>query len=181
MDNNYVNKSELDINEKLIVDVKFKPMSTLIFGGVLGGVCCATLNPLAIVLGGVILLYSIFVYMNVKDYITLSIYETFVLVYAYQSEDLVQTLNYINALVVVNDNDKMVYITNKSKLDEKFGITKEIEEKYGFSTEQYFKDAISEYIKPENVHFISGHANSIAEDLERLAGGIHCKICEIPE
>lgn len=94
MDNNYVNKSELDINEKLIVDVKFKPMSTLIFGGVLGGVCCATLNPLAIVLGGVILLYSIFVYMNVKDYITLSIYETFVLVYAYQSEDLVRVIKY---------------------------------------------------------------------------------------
>ena len=94
MDNNYVNKSELDINEKLIVDVKFKPMSTLIFGGVLGIVCCATLNPLAIVLGGVILLYSIFVYMNVKDYITLSIYETFVLVYAYQSEDLVRVIKY---------------------------------------------------------------------------------------
>lgn len=94
MDNNYVNKRELDINEKLIVDVKFKPMSTLIFGGVLGGVCCATLNPLAIVLGGVILLYSIFVYMNVKDYITLSIYETFVLVYAYQSEDQVRVIKY---------------------------------------------------------------------------------------
>ena len=102
-------------------------------------------------------------------------------VYYHKGEDLVQTLNYMNAVVAVNDNDEMVYITNKSKLDEKFGITKEIEEKYGFSTEKYFKDAISEYIKPENIHFISGYANSIADDLERLAGGIHCKICEIPE
>ncbi len=94
MDNNYVNKSELEINEKLIVDVKFKPMSTLIFGAILGVLCCVTLNPLAIVLGGVILLYCIFVYMNVKDYITLSIYETFVLVYAYQSTEQVRVIKY---------------------------------------------------------------------------------------
>ena len=94
MDNKYVNKNELDINEKLIVDVKFKPMNTLIFGCVLGVLCCVTLNMYAIILGGVILAYSLFVYMNVKDYITLSIYETFVLVYAYESEDQVRVIKY---------------------------------------------------------------------------------------
>ena len=94
MDNKYVNKNELEINEKLIIDVKFKPMNTLIFGAVLGVLCCVTLNTYAIILGGVILAYSLFVYMNVKDYITLSIYETFVLVYAYESEDQVRVIKY---------------------------------------------------------------------------------------
>lgn len=102
-------------------------------------------------------------------------------VYYESGEDVVNLTNYMNAILSLNKNDEIVYITNKSTLDDKIGITKEMEKKYGFSTEKYFKDSISKYVKPENIYFISGENNSIADNLTRLAGGVHCLACEIPQ
>lgn len=94
---------------------------------------------------------------------------------------LIHKTNYINAIVTLNDNGELVYITNKSDFDKNLGITPEIESKYGFSTEKTFVDSISDYVKKENIHFISGKNDAVADMLRSQYGGIHCLACEIPE
>ena len=86
----------------------------------------------------------------------------------------------MNANVLINDKNEVVYITNKSHLDESLGLTDEIKEKTGFSLEQAFLDKIKPYI--DKVYFVSGENNAIEKQLfAEQYGGIHCMCMEIPE
>ena len=93
---------------------------------------------------------------------------------------LKQLQNYMNANVLINDKNEVVYITNKSHLDESLGLTDEIKEKTGFSLEQAFLDKIKPYV--DKVYFVSGENNAIEKQLfAEQYGGIHCMCMEIPE
>ena len=84
--------------------------------------------------------------------------------------------NFINAIVTKNQKGELVYLTNASIFDKKLGITPEIEALTGFSTKKMFIDSVSQYIKPENIHFID---EKLTEQLFKFMGGIHCSAAEI--
>ncbi len=95
-------------------------------------------------------------------------------------DDLVHYLNYMNAIVHQNKDGELVFITNKSKLNNDYGITPEISEQIGFDFEKMFIKSVEPYIKKENIYFIEGTQNKIAELLQKEGGGIHCLCNEIP-
>jgi hypothetical protein len=84
--------------------------------------------------------------------------------------------NFSNAIVTEKDGE-LVYITNEALLDDEIGLTEDIINKIGFSTKQYFMDSIKEFVKPENIHFIS---KDTTKELFKYLGGIHCTGAEIP-
>lgn len=88
--------------------------------------------------------------------------------------------NYMNAIVHEKPDGSMVFITNKSMLDDILGITPKIEEQIGFSFEKMFKDSIKGFVKEEDMHFVSG-AGYIQENLDLGPAGIHCMCSEIPQ
>lgn len=101
-------------------------------------------------------------------------------IYSFDSQDSLRcTTNFMNAIVTKNDKNELVYITNKSFLDEKCGITPEIKNQIDFSFEDEFLKSIMAYIKPENVHFISGEGRYLESLLEDSFGGLHCITTEI--
>ncbi len=85
------------------------------------------------------------------------------------------TLNYMNAIVHINPKGELVYITNKSDLNKKCGITSEISKKIGFDFDSAFINSVKDYIKPENIHFVDTQGF-----LKDYNGGIHCLCAEIP-
>ncbi len=90
--------------------------------------------------------------------------------------------NYINANALINKDGDLVYITNKSNIDNMMGLTPELSEKIGFSFENTFIESISPYIKKDKIYFITGDNNFIASEmLPEFQGGIHCTCAEIPE
>lgn len=98
----------------------------------------------------------------------------------YKRDDLVHSMNYINAVVHEKPDKTLTYITNKSSLNEDCGITPEIAKKIGFDFEEMFVQSLKPHIKKEDVHFVSGTKNHMAKLLEDEAGGIHCLCNEIP-
>ena len=95
---------------------------------------------------------------------------------------LIQLFNFMNANVLPNKNGDLVYITNKSDIDENtFGITPEIEKLTGFSVQKIFTEALKPYIKEQNIYFISGDNNVMSENLKKYQGGIHCMCAEVPK
>lgn len=95
---------------------------------------------------------------------------------------LKQYCNFINANALKNKFGELVYITNKSNIDELLGLTPEISEAIGYSFEQEFINSISPYIDPEHIYFIDGDKNFISRVMLReYQGGIHCVCSEIPE
>lgn len=88
--------------------------------------------------------------------------------------------NFMNAIVHQNKQGDLVYITNRSLLDEAAGITKEVEEAIGFGFHKMFRDSVKDYIKPENVYFLDGNT-TIPQFVENYQGGIHCLCAEIPK
>ena len=75
----------------------------------------------------------------------------------------------------------MVYITNKSNIDEMLGLTPEISKIIDFSFEDEFIKSIAPYVKKEKVYFIEGEGNYVANEmLQAYQGGIHCACSEIP-
>lgn len=89
--------------------------------------------------------------------------------------------NFINANVTKNSNDELVYITNKSNLEEILSLTPKVKEVIGGGVEDYFARAISEYVKPEHIYFVSGKDNVVAGYmLWSSYGGIHCACAEVP-
>lgn len=95
---------------------------------------------------------------------------------------LKQYCNFINANALINKFGELVYITNKSNIDERMGLTPEITEKIGFSFEKAFADSISKYINPEHLYFIDGDKHFVSGImLTEYQGGIHCVCSEIPE
>ena len=89
-------------------------------------------------------------------------------------------LNFMNAIVHKAPNGDLIYITNKSKLDFICNISPEMSEEIGFGFEKAFKESVKDYIKPENIHFISGDGY-VPNMLEHSQGGIHCLCAEIPQ
>ena len=90
--------------------------------------------------------------------------------------------NYINANVLINKDGELVYITNKSTLDEDLGLTPALSQKIGFSFEQAFINSISKYVNPEHIYFVDGDKNFVSKFmLTGYQGGIHCVCSEVPE
>ena len=92
--NKYVPKNTLEIEETLICDIYYKPTFSLILGALFGVLMFFTGNILAIVLGVFVLAFVLFVYLKVQDYITLSIYPSFVLVYQLGNSEMVRKIYY---------------------------------------------------------------------------------------
>lgn len=99
----------------------------------------------------------------------------------HKKDDLVHYMNYINALVHEKSDGSLTYITNKSALNEKCGISPEFAKMVGFDFEQILIKSLEPYIKKEDIHFVSGTDNKIADLLEKESGGIHCLCNEIPK
>lgn len=90
-------------------------------------------------------------------------------------------LNYINANVLLNKNDELVYITNKSNLDSLPDLSFHIKEMVVSDFEESFIDAVSAYIKPEHIYFVNGDDGFISKTLlPNYQGGIHCTCSEVP-
>ena len=63
-----------------------------------------------------------------------------------------------------------------------YNISQEILKKAGGNIEDYYKQIISPYIKPNHIYFVDGDNNYLSEEmLYKLGGGIHCLSSEIPE
>ena len=92
--NKYEPKNTIEIEETLICDIYYKPTFSLILGAIFGVLMFFTGNLLAIMLGLFILVFVIFVYLKVKDYITLSIYPSFVLIYQLGNTEMVRKIYY---------------------------------------------------------------------------------------
>ena len=97
-----------------------------------------------------------------------------------KADDLVHYLNYMNAVVHEKPDGSLIFLTNKSMLNKDFGITPEISDKIGFDFEKMFVKSLEPYVKKENIYFIEGNSNKIAELLKNEGGGIHCLSNEIP-
>lgn len=94
---------------------------------------------------------------------------------------LQHSLNFMNAHVLVNDKNELVYITNSDILDRRLGITPEVEALTGFSLRRIFTEALSSYVKEDKIYFLEGKRNKLAHDLLKARkGGIHCMAAEIP-
>ena len=95
---------------------------------------------------------------------------------------LYHTCNYMNANVIKNPEGKLVYITNKSFIDDRLRLTPELSKKIGFSFENEFVKSISEYVDREHIYFINGEKDFVKNQmLYSYGGGIHCLCTEIPE
>ena len=87
--------------------------------------------------------------------------------------------NYMNANVQVNKKGEIVYITNKSTLDELLGLTDDIQKLTGFSLQKEFLKAVKKHV--DKVYFVSGENNELPNVLlKENLGGIHCAAMEIP-
>lgn len=98
------------------------------------------------------------------------------------------SLNFINAIAATDKNGEIVYISNKSNLLERLGISEELAKEAGLDFEAIFRKSVQEYIKPENVYFVKGGngdnpklADNISQILKESHGGIHCLCAEIPK
>lgn len=96
------------------------------------------------------------------------------------NEDSHFLLNYMNSVVHERPDGSLLYLTNKSILDDFFGITPVIEKKLDFSFEKIFKDSVKDYINPKDIHFISG-GGFVPRNLSAGPGGVHCLTAEIPK
>ncbi|MBS4760255.1 MAG: hypothetical protein KHX03_06120 [Clostridium sp.] len=95
-------------------------------------------------------------------------------------DDLVHSMNYMNAVVHERADGALCYVTNKSELNEIFGITPEISEEIGFDFEKMFIKCLEPYVKKEKIYFIEGRDNKMADLLEEESGALHCLSNEIP-
>ena len=90
--------------------------------------------------------------------------------------------NYMNANLIQNQNNEIVYITNKSNYDKKIGLTPDLSKEIDFSFEKEFIKSISPFVKKEHIYFVEGEDNYVSDKmLWEAMGGIHCACAEIPE
>ncbi len=108
------------------------------------------------------------------------------------SDNIVNILNYMNAIVHEEPNGDLVYITNRSLIMHRLGISARQARALNINIEQIFADSIKDYIKSENIHFINGKTRNYDGEeqssrenmqyiLEKEQGGIHCLCMEIPK
>ena len=95
-------------------------------------------------------------------------------------DDLVHGLNYMNSVVHQKPDGSLVFITNKSDYNIIRGITGDISQKIDFDFEKMLIKSLKPYIKEQNIYFVEGKNNRIAEILQDEGGGIHCLCNEIP-
>ena len=94
---------------------------------------------------------------------------------------LTHQCNYINASVLKNKDDDIVYITNKSDIDDALMLNTFITKNFKFRFQDEFVKSLSPFVKPEKVYFINGDNGYISTSmLPELQGGIHCVCTEIP-
>lgn len=102
-------------------------------------------------------------------------------VYSLIDGDTYNHCNFINANVLKNKRNELVYITNKSNIDDIMMLQPEVKEKLGGGFEEQFIKEIKKYINPEHLYFIDGENNFISKSmLKEFSGGIHCASSEIP-
>ena len=95
---------------------------------------------------------------------------------------LTQFFNFMNANVLLNKDNELVYITNDSIFDRvTLGITKDIEKLTGFSMQKSFLDALKKQVGPIRIYTIAGNNNSITDTLVNDSKGIHSMCAEVPE
>ena len=88
----------------------------------------------------------------------------------------------MNANLIQNQNNEIVYITNKSNYDKKIGLTPDLSKEIDFSFEKEFIKSISPFVKKEHIYFVEGEDNYVSDKmLWEAMGGIHCACAEIPE
>ena len=97
-----------------------------------------------------------------------------------ESDDLVHSLNYMNALVHEKTNGDLVFITNKSTFNHDYEIMPDISDKIEFDFEKMLIKYLKPYVKKENIYFVAGNKNKISSLLQNEGGGIHCLCNEIP-
>lgn len=107
-------------------------------------------------------------------------------VYSYKKDsDINDYINFMNAIVHEKQNGELVYITNDINFEEDFGISYSVAKKIGLDLKRIFRDAVKDYIKPENVFFIRGSKGAeqgdISSILKKYCGGIHCMTVEVPK
>lgn len=106
-------------------------------------------------------------------------------IYKYNSPFAYSTLkhlcNYINGLVLKNDNDEIVYITNHTNIEKILGVPKEIAEIINFNVEDAFSKSIEKYVDKNHIYFVDGKQNIMSTLLTELQGGVHCLCSEIPD
>lgn len=96
MENNkqYVEKKSLELTGKHISDIHYKPKTTLMVAYVFAALMLITMNIYCIILSVFVLIYALFVTKTVEDYLTLSIYDTYVLVSELDNPEKVRKINY---------------------------------------------------------------------------------------
>lgn len=95
---------------------------------------------------------------------------------------LTHTCNYMNAVVGINPDGELYYITNKSGIDNNLGLTENVSKDLDFSFEKSFIESIAPYVKPEHIYFVNDDYNFVVNEmLQKYMGGIHCACTELPE
>ena len=90
--------------------------------------------------------------------------------------------NFMNANAFQNKNGDIILMTNHCLLDDFLNIPPQIKKEIKGSLESRFVDSIKQYVKEENIYFIKGKNNAIADNmLAQNQGGIHCFCAEIPK
>ena len=96
-------------------------------------------------------------------------------------ENPTHLLNYSNAITFKDRSNETVFITGKSGMEKKIGLTDSIARKIGTSFEKLFIEAVVPHLNPKNIHFIEGSSfNPISKILEERQGGLHCMCTEVP-
>lgn len=89
--------------------------------------------------------------------------------------------NYINAAVIKNENDEIIYITNKSNIDKMLGLETGFAKDFDFRFEKEFIKSIEPYVNPDKIYFVNGDNDYISKVmLKGMQGGVHCICSEIP-
>ena len=73
---------EIENKGTLIGEIFYKPKMPTIICVVVGIVCVASLKPVAVALGAFILAVAVFVIFKIKDYKTIGIYDSYLIVYS---------------------------------------------------------------------------------------------------
>ncbi len=101
--------------------------------------------------------------------------------YYTENEHLNHLMNFMNANVLVNKDNELVYITNSPFLEIMANSKSDINEKLKILLQDEFYKYIAPYVKKEHTYFIKDENNTLANLLLDLRGGIHCLCAEVPK